>query len=354
MPRKTVQSSVPARRQKGAPADGFVRVGPLTGLPALLRDLGCDPDPIFAGAGFNPAQFLDPDVEIPFVPASRLLARCVAATGCEHLGLLLGERVTPESQLGVAGFMLQTAPDVGTALRGLVRHLDLHDRGAVATLVTNDRSTSLGYAIHLSGVEATNQINDLAMTVVCKIMRGLCGAGWNPSAVLLSRRAPQDLAPYRRFFRAPLHFNAERSALAFPKRGLDQSVARADPVHHRRLEQEAHALHANQQTHLVGEVRKLLRKSLAIRNGGVTVIAKQLGMHERTLNRRLRAEGTTFRRELEDTRYEVARQLLAETKVPLSKVAAALDYADSTALIRAFKRWSGIPPAEWRRNHGRS
>ncbi|MEA3277780.1 MAG: AraC family transcriptional regulator [Pseudomonadota bacterium] len=353
MGRKSVQSSVPARRQKGAPFDGFVRAGPLTGLPALLRDLGCDPDPIFASTGLDPARFLDPDVEIPFVPVSRLLARCVAATGCEHLGLLLGERVTPES-LGVAGFMLQTAPDVGTALRDLVHHLDLHDRGGVATLVTNDRSTCLGYAIHLSGVEATNQINDLAMTVACKVMRELCGAEWNPTAVLLSRRAPQDLVPYRRFFRAPLHFNAERNALGFPTHELDQSVARADPVLHRHLEQEAHALHADQQMHLVGEVRKLLRRSLAVRNGGVTVIAEQLGMHERTLNRRLRAEGTTFRRELEDTRYEVARHLLAETTVPLSRIAAALDYSDSTAFIRAFKRWSGFSPAEWRRIHRRS
>lgn len=353
MARKSVQSSVPTRRQKDAPADGFVRVGPLMGLPALVHDLGCDPDAVFASAGFNPAQFLDADLEIPFVRASRLLARCVAATGCEHLGSLLGERVSPEA-LGVAGFILQTAPDVGSALRGLLRHLDLHDRGGVATLITHDRSTYFGYAIQLSGVEATNQINDLAMTIICGIMRGLCGAEWNPSAVLMSRRAPQDFVPYRRFFRAPLHFNAERSALAFPTHELDQVVARADPVLHRLLEQEARALHADQRTHLVGDVRKLLRRSLAVRNGGVTVIAEQLGMHERTLNRRLRAEGTTFRRELENTRYEVARQLLADTRVPLSKIAAALDYADSTAFIRAFKRWSGFPPAEWRRIHGRS
>jgi AraC-like DNA-binding protein len=80
----------------------------------------------------------------------------------------------------------------------------------------------------------------------------------------------------------------------------------------------------------------------------VAIIARQLGMHERTLNRRLQEEGTTFRRELENVRYELARQLLADTIVPLSKIAAALNYADATAFARAFKRWSGIPPAEWR------
>ncbi|MEA3278695.1 MAG: AraC family transcriptional regulator [Pseudomonadota bacterium] len=352
MVRRTAKPSVTPRRRQ-APAEGVVRVGPLMGLPALLRDLGCDPDPLFASAGFNPAQFTDPNVEIPFIPGSKLLARCVTATGCGHLGLLLGERAAPSS-LGVAGFMLQTAPDVGTALRGLVRHLDLHDRGAVATLITNDRVTFLGYAIHLSGVEAADQIYDLSMTIVCKIMRSLCGTSWNPTEVLLSRRPPQDLAPYRRFFRAPLRFDEDQSVVVFPTRWLDHPIAGADPLLHRHLEKEANELQAHQQRSLVGELRGSLRKSLPIKKGGAANIARQLGMHERTLNRRLREEGTTFRRELEDIRYDVARQLLAGTMMPLSEIAAALDYADSTAFVRAFKRWSGIPPAEWRRLHGHS
>lgn len=88
-------------------------------VAAILRDP-------FKGIGH-------PDAEIDYVAGSRLLARCVEATGCEHIGLLLGERSVP-SLLGIAGFMLQTAPDVGTALGDLVRHLDLHDRGALVTL----------------------------------------------------------------------------------------------------------------------------------------------------------------------------------------------------------------------------
>jgi AraC-like DNA-binding protein len=80
-------------------------------------------------------------------------------------------------------------------------------------------------------------------------------------------------------------------------------------------------------------------------------MARQLGMHERTLNRRLHEEGTSFRRELDGMRYEVARQLLADTRLPLSKIGPALGYADTTAFIRAFKRWSGAPPARWREVH---
>lgn len=328
----------------------IVRVGPLMGLPALVRELGRDPGPIFAAVGFSPAQFADPDEEIPFVPASRLLARCVEATGCDHLGLLLGERTDPSS-LGVAGFMLRTAPDVGTALRGLVRHLDLHDRGGVVTLVSKEQQTSLSYAIYLSGVEAADQIYDLSMAVVCKIMRGLCGAKWKPTEVLLPRRRPREPEPYRRFFRTPLRFDADHTAVVFPTRWLDHPIASADPLLHRHLEQEADELHAHRQTSFASGVRRLLRKSLASGKIAVTDIAKQLHMHERTLNRRLQEEGTSFRRELEEIRYQVARQLLADSRIPLAKIATALDYADATAFSRAFKRWSGSTPAQWRGRH---
>ena len=80
-------------------------------------------------------------------------------------------------------------------------------------------------------------------------------------------------------------------------------------------------------------------------------MARQIGIHERTLNRRLREAGTTFRREFEDIRYEIARQLLTDTDMPLSQIASSLNYADGTVFSRAFKRWSGETPKDWRRLH---
>ncbi|MFK7845097.1 MAG: AraC family transcriptional regulator [Rhodothermales bacterium] len=330
---------------------GFVRVGPLMGLPALVRELGFDPDPLFASSGFNPSQFSDPDTEVSFVSAGKLLARCVTETGCVHLGLLLGERVHPSS-LGIAGFMLQAASDVGSALRDLVQYLDLHDRGAVVSLDTSDQNAILlGYNISLSGVEALDQINDLAMVVACNIMRNLCGTKWNPTEVLLSRPPPKELTSYRRVFRAPIRFDMGQSAIVFPERWMDYSITSADSLLHHHLEKEATELHPHRQVILAVELRRLLRKALVTRNIGAADIAKQLQMHERTLNRRLSEGGTSYRQELEKVRYEIARQLLTDNEMPLTQIAAALNYSDSTAFSRAFKGWSGNTPSEWRTRH---
>lgn len=329
----------------------FVRVGPLMSIAAVLQGLGHEPGPVFDSAGLKPAQFTDPDFEIPYLDAGRLLAKSAAVTGCRHFGLLVGERAGPSS-LGVAGFMLRSAPDVGSALRSLVQHLDLQDQGGVATLHISGDVTHLGYTIIQPGVEAAEQIHEITMAIACNIMRGLCGKGWNPAEVLLSTRRPQNLSPYRRFFRAPLHFNAEQSAVVFPTRWLDHQIPGADALLHRHMEKEAAELHKlrNPDTDIVSSLQRLLRKSLALQQCTVTDIARQLHIHERTLNRRLQEAGTNFRSELDTIRYEMARHFLLESTMPILRIARALNYADVSAFSRAFKRWTGMTPAAWRNN----
>ena len=342
---------LPPRAKGGqTPRTGTVGVGPLMNLPELLRDLGHDPGPIIATAGFDLAEFANPDNKISYIRASRLLARCVDTTGYENLGLMLGKRVDP-SALGIVGFMLKSAPDVGTALGDLVQHLDLHDQGAVLSLVTVERTVSLKYSIRLPGTKANGQIYDLSVTIACNIMRALLGNTWNPSKVFLSRRPPKDQAPYRLFFRAPVRFDANESALVFPEHWLQHPVETADPFLHQHLEKVASDLHDRQATTFLEHFRHLLLKSLSVRQYSIGQIAGQLGTRERTLNRRVRLVGTTYRRELDEIRYSIAQQLLGDTTMPLSKIATALDYSDPTAFSRAFRRWAAVTPSEWRSRH---
>ena len=147
-------------------------------------------------AGLSPAHFEEPENEISYVTASRLLALCAAETGCQHFGLLLAEQ-GGSSSLGVAGFMLRFAPDVRTALRALKRNLEIHDQGGMLTLAVDDKYAILGYAIHHPDAQGLDQVYDLSVAIAYKIMRELCGAEWEPTKILLSRRPPEDAEPYR-------------------------------------------------------------------------------------------------------------------------------------------------------------
>jgi AraC-like DNA-binding protein len=103
------------------------------------------------------------------------------------------------------------------------------------------------------------------------------------------------------------------------------------------------------QPDLVEKLRRSLRVLLLHRVVSGDAVAEMLAMHRRTLNRRLKTLGTTFREVLEEVRFEAACQLLGATHLALDDVAAALGYAGVSPFTRAFRRSSGTSPGQWRR-----
>ena len=328
--------------------DGCVRVGPIAALPQVLREFAVDPAEVAAEIGIDVGLFDDPDNTIPFAVLGRLLQECVARSGCPHFGLLVGKR-SAASSLGLVSRLIQHSPVVGTALRNLVLYLQLQDRGAVPTLVVEDELVLLGYTVYQKGVVAADQIYDAAIAIGCNILRTLCGPGFQLSEVLLRRAKPVDRERYRRFFGAPVHFDADQSALAFPAAWLDHPVSGADARVYQALQAEAAEAVNRLGVDFVARVRRLLH-GLVI-TGGTTVeqAAFLLNMHRRTLNRRLAAEGTSFKALLGEVRFEIAQQLLRDTQIPILDIAAALGYTAAAAFTRAFKAWSGHSPTGWRR-----
>lgn len=329
-----------------------VRIGPMSNIPATLRSLGYEAAPVLAMGGFKPEQFENPDTRVSYAAMGKLLACCKAVTGCEHFGLLVGKCAGP-SHLGIAGYQTRNAEDVEAALRGLIKYLNLHDQGGVPTLTTTTNYTLLGYAIQLPGVEGADQIYDLAIAVACNIMRALCGKNWNPTEVILIRQPPQEETTYKNFFKATLRFNKNESAIVFPTRWLRYKLPTADPILHQHLTNEADALLTKQNDNLTENLRYMLRQSLMSKQCKAADFAGLLGLHERTLHRRLKTEGTSFRQELGKVRLTVSQQLLSETAMSLAEIASALSYEDASAFNRAFKQWTGITPGRWRSTSGR-
>jgi AraC-like DNA-binding protein len=328
-------------------AEGILRVDAITHVPAVLRGLGLDPDATIAAVGIDPGIFADRAREIPIGTLGRLLRIASALSGCAHVGLLVGQQSGLDGQ-GLVGRLAGHAPDVATALHTLTAHLHLRDRGAVAPLFVADGVASFGYEIYDPEVEGADQIDDGALAIEANILRALCGRGWAPSEVLFAHRAPPDLRPYRRFFAAPLHFDAERTALLFPATWLERRISGADPVLFAELTRRVAALELQASEDLPTRLRRMLRVMLLTEKGSVEEVASRLGMHRRTLNRRLAAYGTSLHRLVEEVRSAIARQLVRNTRMPLTDIAATLGYADASAFTRAFRRWTGALPSVWR------
>jgi AraC-like DNA-binding protein len=332
-------------------AKGVIRIGVACEVCPLLRGFGADPGEVIRHAGIDPEFFENENNIIPYAALGRLLTACVARTRCSHFGLLLGQRGTLSS-LGPIGGLLQHSPTVGEALSALVRHMHLHDRGAAPTLSVDRDMVVFGYAIYEPGVGSPEQISDCAMAVATNVLRTLCGADWVPDEALLPRHPPADPEPYRRFFRAPVRFDQETAALVFPPRWLDHRIADANPIFRQVFEAHVRELEAAGAGDWKENLRRVLRTEVLTNRCSAATIADRFAIHRRTLSRHLRAEGAGFQSLVDETRFEIARQLLSQTRIPLSEVAVALGYSEASAFTRAFRRWSGQSPATWRLEHG--
>ncbi|MEJ2309277.1 MAG: AraC family transcriptional regulator [Gammaproteobacteria bacterium] len=330
-----------------AHSGGTVRVAPLMPIPTLLREHGCDPEPVFRHAGLPIELWEHPETEVSFIAASRLLEESVAASGCDHLGLLIGERVQLSS-LGLAGLMLCYATNAKEAIDVLTKHLNLHDSGGLVTFDITGQSVKFGYLVREPGASAIDQIYDMSISVACKIMRKFCGAHWSPSKVALSRKQPHHSNLYTQFFHAPVEFNAAANYLEFPLSWLNFPNASADPQLFRYLSERAGEQQARRDSSLLTNLQRMMLNAIFHRNCSVEHVARQLGMHQRTLNRKLGKLDTSFRKELEKMRFELSRQMLANQEISINKIASFLDYSDQAAFSRAFKAWSGISPSAWR------
>jgi AraC-like DNA-binding protein len=320
-------------------------VGALTAVPGLVRELGADPGAIIAAAGLDPRLLDSPSNRIAYESIVRLLDEATERTRCPHFPLLAGA-AWHLSDLGQVGELIRHSPTLGLGLDEFVVHQHLNSAGAVVFLLQREGFVDFGYAIHVSLPGRAAATYSMALAAFASCLRDICGESWKPSEVLLPHAAPPDVAFHRRYFGAPLRFNAPFCALRFPAACLALPIEGADPQRLRTA--RAQALAAGRAT-IEQAASRALRTLLLHGKGSGDEVAQALAMHRRTLNRRLSAAGTTFQRVLDRVRFAVAKQLLGDTDLAIQDIAAALGYSDYVSFTRAFRRWAATSPGAWRK-----
>lgn len=328
---------------------GTVRMAPVASIPGVIAQLGFEPAAILAELNFDIRLFDDPDTVIPYAERTRLLEQCADRTGCRHFGHLIARNTGPSSY-GIAGFLMQQCPDVATALRAFVRYSYLHVSGAVVYLDEGPESAFLGYSI-LEPVPEVTQLADGAVTAAFNILRALCGPAWRPMEVCFAHRKPENTRPFKQYFDAPLTFNEGRNGVVFSASWLHTPLRSSDPNLRELLQRQINLLESRHSEDFAEQVRRVLHSAVLTHHATAAHVANLFSIHQRTLNRRLRDCGTCFRDLLNECRSEIARQLLADSSMSLTEIAATLDYADTSAFARAFRRQSGEAPSVWREQY---
>jgi AraC-like DNA-binding protein len=333
--------------------ENLQRVGFLAYMPVLLRRFGVDPLEVLAAAGLSPHALDNPEATIPYRAVGLLAVASCERTGRPHFGLDIGREIRT-STLGILGELMRNAPTLRVALQDFALHQHRHAHGGVVYLMEDQLQAFFGYAVYQPNVPGNSMICDGAamgaFTVFCELTGGSSTSGVE---VLISRSEPLNVAHYRRSFGVKLSFNADQTAIVFPRRMLEQPIAGASARRRRMLEEQIRALWFAGDNDIFTRLRRELRIALIRGHVSAITIAAQLRMNRRTLDRRLSALGLPFQKALDETRCEYAQQLLAYTRLEIAKIATIVGYTDPSVFTRAFVRWAGLTPSRWRAKRAR-
>ena len=324
---------------------GAARVGPICMIPALLREGGVEPAAVFAAAQLDPRLLEDPENFISYQSLGLIVGAVAEALNRPHLGLSVGE-INGLAHIGPVAEFAAHAPNVGAALKDFVEHMPMFDRGGMVSLLADKDAVTFSYMITEPDVSAAEIIREGTVAIMVHVLRDLCGAGWEPDLVLFPHRLRGPLQPYQKYFRAPVHFNASIAGCVFAARWLDQPVAKADSALRTSLRKKA-------SPPAYASFGDLVRREIQLTMPAGLVeaeVARRLDVDCSTLRRRLAREGESFRAIIQEIRYQLARQLIRESELTLAEIAAALGFGELSVFSRAFRRWSGKTPSDWRKD----
>lgn len=329
------------------PPGAALRLSMLGPLPQLLREHGVEPARLLRGCGIEPGWFDDPGCHVPYERAARVVHDAAAATGRPDLGLQLGRRFDL-AMLGPTAGLMQQSATVGAALKQLQRHSAAHDGGALVYLETARHEAAFGYLLYDHSLPGVPLIYDVAIMMGWRMLRTLCGPAWRPSEVLFACRRPKETSMHRRALGAPVRFDAPRTEIRFATRWLDQPIPGADAAALAAAARAVALIEGDPADQVVERTRAALQSLLLAGRSNAQRVAASVDMSERTLRRQLKQQGTSLKAMTSEVRLQLARHYLLGTRLTLPEISDALQYADLSAFARAFKKWTGMPPARWR------
>jgi AraC-like DNA-binding protein len=292
----------------------------------------------------------DVDARFPHDAWLGLWRDMVRAAGNESIGLDAAERL-PWGHFDAVDYLVGTSEDFGTALRRFERYFALVSTGVAHVLEDH------GDSVHLVRRYApgchTRMLApaEFGFANIVLRMRIALGVPWCPRVVRFATPAPASDAAHRRVFGCPVSFEASESVIVIDRAALSLRMQSPDPNLLAILEKHADTLmqQLGTEANPVGRTRKAILQGL--RDGDVSIgrAARRLGMSVRSLQRALQGSGQTFDGLVDECRHALARRYLDDPSLSIQEVGHLLAFVDLRGFYRAFRRWEGSTPAEFRK-----
>lgn len=312
---------------------------------------GVNVETLYAAVNLDASVLEDPDSRISFAQLVALYEKAAELTGDENFGLHIGESVDL-SAFDVVGYCALNSSTLGAAFNRVTRYHWIWTDGALFTLETAGDTSAVVYSYVDTSIAEHRHDSEMTLSTVTTLCRNVATPHFAPTEVQFQHEAPADISEHLRVFKCPVKFGASQNRLLFPTSFLSMPIARADASLCAVLDRHAEELLAKfpPRDSLIDHVRNVIANEFRGGEPSLERIADHLGLTSRTLQRKLQEHGTSYNDVLDQMRRQLAMRYLREPQMAICEVAYLLGFSESSSFHRAFKRWTGLTPKEFRSN----
>lgn len=320
------------------------------GLWRLLEAKNIDADALFRKFDLDPALIREPRSRYPHDRLCKAWAEVALLCNNPHIGLQAAEYFTP-LDLNAIGVTFLSSSTLLEALQRLDRYETLINASVDFTLV--EQGQRLDFVCELQGVAEADarMIEDCRMSILIKLARTGLNNALDPVEVSFTYPEPPSTGEHFGVFRCPLAFSQPDSRISFDINDLQRPFTDANRElalsNDRFLDEMMKTLSSPD---LVTRVKRAIMDDLPSGTPSEEQVATEVCVSSRTLQRKLAEEGTSFRNLVLEVRRQLAEKYISDKAMPLAEISYMLGFADTSSFSRAFKRWTGDPPAIFRSN----
>jgi AraC-like DNA-binding protein len=309
------------------------------------------PPELLAAAGIDPAGLADPDGRLPRALEARLWHEAARLTGDDDFGLHLSERL-PVDGLGALGFAVRSSATVGEAYERVARYLRLLAHGPELEIQRDRDVARIRHKAPAGEPAPARHAVEFLMSNLVVLARHGVDAAFTPRAARFRHSAPARVDEHRRLLGPGVRFGEEHDEILVDRAFLARPQAQAEPALCEVLDQHLSSLLVALpvEESFLERARAALAAELGHGEPALESIAARMRMSPRSLQRRLQQEGSSLSSLLDRLRADLAVRYLSESRDSIAEVAFLLGFSEVSTFHRAFKRWTGVTPATYRRD----